>query len=686
MFHLPFSRKSEDSEDWGPAVDEIPLLALLAPSEKKFVGEKLRLVEYRKGDRVYRQGENPDAFYMVAAGRFRVLTEEEHHRRTVTCLFRGDYFGEISLLTGKPHSVTVEAMNDSRVFRLDKEDFSELLRRAPSFSLHLSRLLGLRLRDGADEEMVETKIVSIVNAGTDGAGSLFSVDFSLALRHETKQEVFFLDTTFSCGRGKALLGNDAEIPLLKMDSLGDLSHPDVMRHVCESPSGVKVLRLEIGGTENPSGKKEVVLLSHLLRQAGFILTDFGGELNEGGYKLLSQSDEIYLLVGSEGDGVGKCRSLLTQLKQLYGFPESKIKTVFIGNRTTVPAFEKELGHRFFSVLPKPGEEGVRTPPCRYRDEKTPYCRVIRYLTRELSGRLVGLVLGSGAAHGLAHAGVLKALEAEGIPIDVIAGSSIGSLMGGLWAAGYSAHEIEKITLSLGEKAGFFNVFSVMDLSPVYRGFLRGNQTVRFLRSLLGNKTFQDLRIPLKVVATNLFTSEAIVFEEGDLVEAIRASIAIPGIFRCGHVNGNTCIDGGVVDPLPVKLLADRGVRKIIAVNVLPGPEDVLERKRFVEKKRAQFEKKMESANFFQKWIYRVRRVFRHHMRENIFNVLMNTIQYMGYQIARHSMREADIVIHPILPSAHWAEFYSPGKFIRMGEERTRELLPEIRKLIDQPRH
>jgi len=686
MFRLPFNKKSEDRENREYSIDEIPLLALLALNEKKFVEEKVRLVEYRKGDQVYRQGENPDAFYMVLAGRFRVLVPTGNHGRTVTCLFRGDYFGEISLLTGKPHSVTVEAMNDSLVLRLDKDDFNELLRRAPSFSLHLSRLLGLRLRGGADEEMVETKIVSVVNSCAEENGGSFSVDFLLSLRHETKQEVFFLDTTFSCNRGRAFLGKESEISLLKMDSLGDLSHFEVMQYVCEAPSGIKVLRLEIGRGENASEKKEVALLSHLLRQASFIVIDFGGELDESGYKLLSQSEEVYLLVSPGDDGIGKCRALLTQLKQLYGFPESKIKMIFSGNRALAPGLEKELGHRFFSVLPQKIEEDAKNPPCLYREGKTAYFRVIRYLARELSGRLVGLALGSGAAHGLAHAGVLKTLEEEGIPIDVIAGSSIGSLMGGLWAAGYSAAEIEKITLSLGEKAGFFNIFSVMDLSPVYRGFLRGNQVVRFLRSLLGHKTFQDLRIPLKVVATNLLTSEAIVFEEGDLVQAIRASIAIPGIFRCGHVNGNTCIDGGVVDPLPVKLLADRGVRKIIAVNVLPGPQDVLERKRLIEKKRAQFEKKMESAPLLQKLIYRIRRVFRHHMRENIFNVLMNTIQYMGYQIAHHSMRDADIVIHPILSSSHWAEFYSPGKFIRIGEEKTRELLPEIRKLVEVPRH
>lgn len=682
MFSFLFGRKETENTIKGYQIDEIPLLGLLNPPEQKFVEDKVRLVEYKKGDCVYRQGENPDAFYMVLSGRFRVIISSNEAEKAVTFLYRGDYFGEISLLTDKPHSVTVEAMNDSLVLKLDRGDFNELVKKAPSFSLHLSRLLGLRFRGETEREIVETKIVSTIGNRASDEETIFPVEFALRLKQESRRGVFFLDAT-AFGQGcLKLSGADSELKVLNLDAAEALKDSEISKFVSEAPSGIKVLQIAgntIGGTYE---KKVLSVLSYLITQAEFVVIALENELTELALKLLSQSDQVYLLTQRDESSLRKNRDILDHLKKLFGFPEARIKVVLSENHSPSKAVERTLGHPVFSVLPKREEDEKKKVPFVFREGTSSYSRTIRYVARELAGNLVGLVLGSGAAYGLAHVGVIKVLEEAAIPVDIIAGSSIGAVIGSLWAGGYSAREIEEITLGLGEKKGISKLFGPTDFAPVYRGFVKGNRVVRFMRDLLSDKTFRDLKIPLRIVATNLLTSEAVVFDEGDVVQAVRASIAIPGIFRCGHVNGNILIDGGVVDPLPVKLLADMGVRKIIAVNVLPGPQEILERKRLSDRKREIMEKKVEKAGPWARLGYAMRRTMRHHMRENIFNVLMNTIQYMGYTIASHSMRDADIVIHPILATGHWAEFFAPAQFIRVGEERTRERLAEIQKLVD----
>jgi len=432
-------------------------------------------------------------------------------------------------------------------------------------------------------------------------------------------------------------------------------------------------------------KKPIALLSYLITQAEFIIIELESQLTELILKFLSQSDHVFLMVRQDDGTLQKNREILRNLKELFGFPASNIRVVLTENHVTAREIEKKLDHEFCSILPCSTSDDKKEIPCLFRESQSRYSRAIRYLAREVSGNLVGLALGSGAAYGLAHVGVIKVIEEAGIPVDIVAGSSIGSVIGALWASGYSGQEIEAITMSLSGKKGVSQLFHVSDLAPIYRGFVKGHRVVRFLRGLLGKKTFRDMKIPLKIVATDLLTSERVVFEEGDVVRAVRSSIAIPGIFQCGHVNGKVLIDGGVADPLPVKLLADMGVRKIIAVNVLPGPEQILERKRMSDKKREMMKRKVERAGLLARWGHSINRIFRHRVRENIFNVLMSTIQYMGYTIASHSTRDANIVIHPILATRHWAEFYSPAKFIRIGEEKAREQLAEILKLVESPK-
>jgi NTE family protein len=389
-------------------------------------------------------------------------------------------------------------------------------------------------------------------------------------------------------------------------------------------------------------------------------------------------------------GINKCREYIHELKNTFHFSSLQLKLVMSENDPSVQSVQERealVKHQIFATLPYVAElsqeKASRVEPFVKRFPEEKYSRVIRYLAREESGILVGLALGSGAAFGLAHIGVLRVLEREKIPIDILSGSSIGALVSVFWAAGFDSFQLEQIALDLAsKKKSFWNIVGPFDFSMPHQGFFKGHTISQYLKRYLGDKTFRDLKVPVRVIAMNLFSTEEVVFEEGSLVEAIRASISIPGILRPVALDKRYLIDGGVVEPVPVRVLSSAGIRKIIAVNVLQGPRDRLERMKLVEMKRVDEEQKLKSHRF-KRWLTHVKESFFKRYEANIFNVLMHTIQSMEYAIASHSCREADVALNPVSPDSNWIEFYNPKKFIQMGIEETEKHLDKIKSLVNE---
>src|SRR5215813_1351790 len=171
---------------------------------------------------------------------------------------------------------------------------------------------------------------------------------------------------------------------------------------------------------------------------------------------------------------------------------------------------------------------------------------------------IGLALGGGFARGLAHIGVLKVLEEEKIPIDFIAGTSVGSVIGAAYASGMSAKELEEIAALVR-----FKDFSRWTFSRF--GLFSNDKMSVFLRKILRCKTFEELRIPLAVAATDIISGDAVVFTSGDLVEPVRASCAYPGMFLPVNINGRLYVDGLLAHAVPAAPLRQLGAEKIISI-------------------------------------------------------------------------------------------------------------------------
>jgi len=154
-------------------------------------------------------------------------------------------------------------------------------------------------------------------------------------------------------------------------------------------------------------------------------------------------------------------------------------------------------------------------------------------------RKVGLALGTGAARGLAHIGVLEVLEKEGIPIDMIAGTSVGAVIGALYAQGKDTNQIKKLVMDLNWK----RLASLVDLALPKTGFIGGRKINNLMRSVIGDMEFRDLRIPLACVATDIKTGEEVVINHGSVLEGIRASVSVPVIFTVAKWKGRYLVDG-----------------------------------------------------------------------------------------------------------------------------------------------
>jgi len=258
-------------------------------------------------------------------------------------------------------------------------------------------------------------------------------------------------------------------------------------------------------------------------------------------------------------------------------------------------------------------------------------------------RGIGLALGSGSARGLAHIGVLKVLEREQIPINAISGSSMGALIGGLYAAGMPLRELESIALKVTRRA----VLAHIDPIPSLKGLVLGKKIEEMLRSFIGNKDFSELRIPMAIVATDILTGEELVLKDkGDVVNAIRASISVPVVFVPVRAGDRILVDGGVVNPVPVDAVTLLDPRAIpVAVSVIPK----------VEHKQAE--------------------------RPTTVDILLNTFDIMQHKLYEANKSLAKIVIEPNVSFASGIEFWKARQIIECGEQAARDRIPAIRRAL-----
>lgn len=251
-------------------------------------------------------------------------------------------------------------------------------------------------------------------------------------------------------------------------------------------------------------------------------------------------------------------------------------------------------------------------------------------------RRVALVLGGGAARGFAHVGVIRALEANGIRPDFVVGTSAGSLVGALYAAGYGGLDLQRIALTMDES-------SLGDWTLPDRGVFKGEYLQTFVNQAVQNRPLERLNIPLGVVATDLRSGEAVVFRQGNAGMAVRASSSVPGVFQPVTIAGREYVDGGLVSPVPVQAARQMGADVVIAVDISNRPE--------------------------------------YGSVKDTVGVLLQTFAIMGRGLVRHEAASADIVLRPDIGTIRSTDFESRQRAIFEGERAVLRALGAIREKL-----
>jgi NTE family protein len=280
---------------------------------------------------------------------------------------------------------------------------------------------------------------------------------------------------------------------------------------------------------------------------------------------------------------------------------------------TVPAQEE-----------KPAVTAAPTPPVLRPPER----RVPR----------IGLALGGGAARGFAHVGVIQVLEEAGLPPQLVAGTSAGSLVAALYASGRSPQELRRIADTMEEA-------EITDwmLPLLNRGALRGEALARYVNTQVSGKSIEQMKLPLGIVATDLRTGEAVTFRRGNTGSAVRASSAVPAVFQPVRIGEHEYVDGGLVAPVPVRQAREMGANFVIAVDISSDPES--------------------------------------NPAGDTFQILLQTFTIMGKSINQLALKEADVVVRPPLSGVKSADFSARRRSIEAGRVAMLAALPQLRSRL-----
>ena len=249
---------------------------------------------------------------------------------------------------------------------------------------------------------------------------------------------------------------------------------------------------------------------------------------------------------------------------------------------------------------------------------------------------IALALGGGAARGFAHIGVIEVLEENGIHADIVTGTSAGSLVAAMYASGRTGKELETIALNMDESA-------LTDWSFPGRGLIRGAALADYVRAQVGNRSFDQMKIALGIVATDLDSGKPILFRRGDVGTAVRASSAVPAVFTPVKIGTHEYVDGGLTSPVPVRSAREMGADVIIAVDISQLPDGGA--------------------------------------TGDALHMLLQTFSIMSRSINELELKEAEIVLHPKLTGVAGTDFTLRKKNIEAGREAALAMLPAIKAKV-----
>ncbi|GAK51785.1 putative esterase of the alpha-beta hydrolase superfamily [Candidatus Moduliflexus flocculans] len=667
----------------GDVLQPIPLFESLAKDARDFITSRLRSEHFAPGETIVRQGDTGDSLYIIVSGLVKVTKrEKDGTSHELARLQNGDYFGEMSLLAGQPRSADITAITETSTLKLSKPELDGMLLEYPTIAVHFSRVLSKRLRDVSQFTMRSKQSVSIVSLYSRHIEPLFqsiiSLNLAASFTRELMKQVLLIEMNNADEEVARILQLDDEQAALRKNIIrydilgGDDVSPCIIKH----KTGFHILPLSTATKMQPRLFEKAItpLLEKLKHEYDYILINCAKDIKKLVQTALEQSDMILYLTPTSDNAIQRCKKDADMFVQGYG--ENRLMIGVLRDERQQGVSERHLEellapHTFVRLHNNSYviDRFLRTGrPFVYEHPKTDISRSIQHLTRRIGRVRVGLALGSGSARGFAHVGVLKVLEAHDIPIDMIAGASMGAFVGGFYAAGVSAAELEEMVLSYRSKRKVRK--TIFDLTIPWYGISKGNRLAKFMRHRLKDITFDELSIPFVAIATDISNGNEVVLRHGILWQALRASGSVPVLFEPYHLDGRYLIDGGITNPLPTDVLIENNVDIIIscAVNTLRKPIKLHEEK--MDEREAVHDDAPITLPLTDR-------------KYGIIDALTRSMGIMSAANTLQKSRLADIDIRPKVSHIDWNDFHRGDELMKAGERAAEEAIPTILELLKE---
>ncbi len=633
---------------------KVPLFSSIPDSQIRKIADCFHVLEAKKDAHIFEQGDLSDAMYIIRSGAVFIFSENQGRTPLQVELQRGDFFGEMALLSDLPRSGTAKVTLDATLFCLKKENFKTLLAQNRHIGLFLSRLYARRLSFGSTTESTPLTPTFYTVSATDPDLGLSHFLYSMSYHISTESD-------------KKVLVVEPHLELesiMKKFDLHAMPCPDTsLFHLLPSniyasndikwfnhPSGFCVLQINKGFHEQLVSVLPQLMESFKFKYdlVLFSLTHHFDNLEQQAVRLC---DKNLFIINNTPAALSGVKKKLERLEQTAGIGLDRVR-VGVSHLSGAIGIPRETLKKELNLSETPQvwvEKSDKAIKDQIDTEKRFPVKGARAIARELAGVRIGLALGAGAARGWSHIGVLKILEEEGIHIDMIAGTSMGALVGAIYAALGSVehlmeHTINRFTTRSMARKGIF------DYTLPLKGFLRGRKAMNLVANAVNHSDFMDLLIPTYIVGVDILKGEEVLFDTGDVSKAVRSSLSVPAIFAPFRHNGRWMVDGGLLNPVPVNILEQKGADKIIAVCV-------------------------ENPNSTAKQTQR---------SPSILQVIFRTINIVHSTATTGFAQKSDIVVYPETNEFAWDDFHKGKVLMQRGETACRKKIEEIKALVKTP--
>jgi NTE family protein len=624
-------------------------------------GERLQPRSFSAGDQLLEFGKDSPGLFIIGSGLVATIVPDGAGReREVASLGKGECVGEMALMTGEPVSAGVRAITDTEAWLIEPGDFIAIVERYPGIWRNLGRVLSQRLIRTSRSLTAgpQASTAALLMDCADDETACMAVAIAASLARQTGKRILLVDARAGCQRPASHLAPGQAVASLA-EILRDPTRVKQHELAPERSNELSGIRLaDIDSGDGPGLTEDEVLtaldwLRPLYDHVLFLVRREEGDVKA---RLLERARTVLAIVTQpEGALVppwvaSLCREPDTRQKLTVAMMISEAPA-----SAALEAVEEAVGRpvRRLAVTGSVLQEVARERAfASEAPHYLPFRQSVDRLARHIGEMEVGLALGAGAAKGFAHIGVLRVLEENAIPIDLIAGCSIGAIVGALYAGGWSLPSIERRLQGADRKIRRWtlplrSIWSDVGLKEI-------------LREPAPTLRFRDLGTPFVAVACDIATGRDVVLRKGLVWKAVQASVSVPGILPPVVIAGRHLVDGGLVNPVPSQTVRRMGANIVVAVDLMSpaalanggsGPPE-------------RFDGGAAPPV------------------PNLVEILWRSNEIMQEEVTVRSAATADVAIEPKLGRVRWSDFSHRGRaFVTAGEEAAREKLPELRRLL-----